>query len=109
MSRIIAAVLVSMLALGASVFAQDWMQPVSTPRTIVLWPDGAPGALGKEDADIPTLTIYLPAPPQATGAAIVVCPGGGYGALAMDHEGHQVARLLTSRGVAALILKYRLG
>ena len=61
MSRIIAAVLVSMLALGASVFAQDWMQPVSTPRTIVLWPDGAPGALGKEDADIPTLTIYLPA------------------------------------------------
>ena len=109
MSRIIAAVLVSMLALGASIFAQDWMQPVSTPRTIVLWPDGAPGALGKEDADIPTLTIYLPAPPQATGAAIVVCPGGGYGALAMDHEGHQVARLLTSRGVAALILKYRLG
>ncbi len=109
MSRIIAAVLVSMLVLGASVFAQDWMQPVSTPRTIVLWPDGAPGALDKEDADIPTLTIYLPAPPQATGAAIVVCPGGGYGALAMDHEGHQVARLLTSRGVAALILKYRLG
>jgi acetyl esterase/lipase len=99
----------SLLTVSASASAQDWMTPVSTPRTIVLWPDGAPGALGKEDADIPTLTIYLPAPPQATGAAIVVCPGGGYGALALDHEGHQVARLLTSRGVAALILKYRLG
>ena len=85
------------------------MKAVTTPRTIVLWPDGAPGAIGKEDADVPTLTIYLPAAPQATGAAIVVCPGGGYGGLAIDHEGHQVARLLTSRGIAAFILKYRLG
>jgi acetyl esterase/lipase len=75
----------------------------------VLWPDGAPGAVGKDDADVPTVTIYLPATSQATGAGIVVCPGGGYSRLAIDHEGHQVARLLTSRGVAAFILKYRLG
>jgi len=92
------------------VFAQDWMAPVGTPKTEMLWPNGAPGAQGTTDADdIPALTIYLPAKPQATGAGIVICPGGGYGALAMDHEGHEVARWLTSRGVAAFILKYRLG
>jgi acetyl esterase/lipase len=106
---LVAALVLLLLPVAVSVSAQDWMKPVTTPRTIVLWPDGAPGALGKDDADVPTLTIYLPAPPQATGAAIVICPGGGYSGLAMDHEGHQVARLLTSRGVAALILKYRLG
>jgi len=109
MSRMLSALLLLMLAVGTSASAQDWMKAVTTPRTIVLWPDGAPGALGKEDADVPALTIYLPAAPQATGAAIVVCPGGGYGGLAIDHEGHQVARLLTSRGIAAFILKYRLG
>jgi acetyl esterase/lipase len=76
---------------------------------IPVWPDGAPGAVGTEDADRPLLTVYLPAPQQATGTAIVVCPGGGYARQAMDHEGHQVARLLTSRGVAAFILQYRVG
>jgi acetyl esterase/lipase len=109
MPRILAALVLLMLAIAPSAPGQDWMKAVTTPRTIVLWPDGAPGALGKEEADIPALTIYLPAAPQATGAAIVVCPGGGYGGLAIDHEGHQVARLLTSRGIAAFILKYRLG
>ena len=74
-----------------------------------VWPNGAPGAVGTEDADRPSLTVYLPAPGQATGTAIVVCPGGGYVRQAMDHEGHQVARLLTSRGVAAFILQYRVG
>jgi acetyl esterase/lipase len=108
-TRVVAALVLLMTSVSATGSAQDWMKAVTTPRTVVLWPDGAPGAIGKEDADVPTLTIYLPAAPQATGAAIVVCPGGGYGGLAMDHEGHQVARLLTSRGIAAFILKYRLG
>ena len=97
------------LAVGDAAAQSDPFTPPTTPRTIVLWPDGAPGAVGKDDADVPTVTIYLPAPSQATGAGIVVCPGGGYSRLAVDHEGHQVARLLTSRGVAAFILKYRLG
>jgi hypothetical protein len=44
-----------------------------------LWPEGAPGALGDKDDDKPTLTAFLPAPETATGAAIVICPGGGYG------------------------------
>ena len=74
------------------VCAQDWMAPVGTPKTEMLWPSGAPGAQGATDADIPALTIYLPVKPQATGAGIVICPGGGYGGLAMDHEGHEVAR-----------------
>ena len=77
------------------------------PKPIALWPDGAPGALGKEPADIPELTVYLPPADKATGAAIVICPGGGYGGLAMSHEGHDVARWLNSIGVAGIILKYR--
>jgi acetyl esterase/lipase len=77
------------------------------PKPLPLWPDGAPGAKGKEAADIPTVTVYLPPADKATGAAVVICPGGGYGNLAMDHEGHQVARWLNSLGVAGVILKYR--
>jgi acetyl esterase/lipase len=73
-----------------------------------LWPEGAPGALGKEDKDIPTLTPYLPDPAKATGAAIVICPGGGYGGLA-PHEGVQYARFLNEYGIAGFVLKYRLG
>jgi acetyl esterase/lipase len=81
----------------------------ATPGTpIVLWPDGAPLAQGKAPTDIPTLTPYLPAKDKATGAAVVVCPGGGYQHLA-DHEGGPVAEWLNTLGVTAFVLKYRLG
>ena len=73
-----------------------------------LWPGGVPNALGKEDKDIPTLTPYLPEPTNATGAAIVICPGGGYGSLA-PHEGVDYARFLNEHGIAGFVLKYRLG
>jgi acetyl esterase/lipase len=73
-----------------------------------LWPDGAPGALGKEAKDIPTLTVFLPAPDKATGAAMVICPGGGYAQLA-DHEGSHYARWFNEQGIAGFVLKYRLG
>jgi acetyl esterase/lipase len=77
---------------------------------ITLWPGGAPGAKGSDpDLDVPKLTAWLPKPETATGAAVVVCPGGGYGMLAVDHEGRQVAEWLNSLGVAAFVLKYRLG
>jgi acetyl esterase/lipase len=79
------------------------------PQTIVLWPGGAPGAVGNEDADRPTLTVYLPPAERAVPTGVVVCPGGGYAKLAMDHEGRQVAEWLNSLGVAAFVLKYRLG
>jgi acetyl esterase/lipase len=75
---------------------------------VPLWPEGAPGALGKEDKDIPTLTAYLPDEARATGAAIVICPGGGYGGLA-QHEGRDYALYLNAYGVAGFVLKYRLG
>lgn len=74
-----------------------------------LWPGAAPGALGTADTDIPTLTPYLPDPALATGAALVICPGGGYWDLAMDHEGKAYALWLNQSGVAAFVLKYRLG
>jgi acetyl esterase/lipase len=79
-------------------------------RTVPLWPKGAPGAKGTDaDRDVPTLTVWLPPPATATGAAVVVCPGGGYAMLAADHEGKQIAEWLNSLGVAAFVLKYRLG
>ncbi len=78
------------------------------PKVILLWPDGAPGAKGSEEADQPTLDVYIPSE-GANGAAVVVFPGGGYRNLAVDHEGQQIARWLNSFGVAAFVLKYRLG
>jgi acetyl esterase/lipase len=56
----------------------------------------------------PTLTVYLPTVEKATGDAIVVCPGGGYGMVAAGHEGEDVARKLNELGIAAFVLKYRL-
>jgi acetyl esterase/lipase len=78
------------------------------PKVELLWPDGAPGAKGTEDVDKPTLTIWLPPADKANGAAVVICPGGGYGALAIDHEGKQIAEWLNKRGVTAFMLKYRI-
>ena len=76
---------------------------------IPLWEDGAPGALGESDIDRPQITVHLPADGSATGAGIIVNPGGGYRILAADHEGLQVARWLNRRGVAAFVLRYRVG
>ena len=84
------------------------MVRAQAPAPLPLWPEGAPGALGKEDKDVPTLTAYLPDAALATGAAIVICPGGGYGGLA-KHEGEGYARWLNQNGVAGLVVKYRLG
>ncbi len=80
--------------------------PASQP--LRLWEGDAPGAMGTQPADIPTLTVYAPAPDKSIGAAVVVCPGGGYGGLA-DHEGKPIAEWLTSLGVTGIVLKYRLG
>ena len=75
---------------------------------IPLWPAGAPGALGNSADDIPTLTPYLPEGTNATGAAMVICPGGGYAHLA-PHEGNDYALWLNQHGVTCFVLKYRLG
>ena len=78
------------------------------PETIRLWGDKVPAAVGDDEKDPPTLTVYRPAPDKANGCAVVVCPGGGYGFLAMGHEGTDIADWLTKRGVTAFVLKYRI-
>ncbi|MEM9885595.1 MAG: alpha/beta hydrolase [Bacteroidota bacterium] len=77
--------------------------------TLLLYPEGAPDALGTAEADIPTLTAYYAPKDKATGGAVMICPGGGYAALAMDHEGKQIAEWFQSLGIHAFVLKYRLG
>jgi acetyl esterase/lipase len=80
----------------------------ASPQEILLWENGAPGALGQADTDKPTITAYR-APRGSTGTAIIVAPGGGYGALASEHEGRQWAYWYNAMGVTAFVLKYRLG
>ena len=76
------------------------------PEPIPLWSNGVPLAKGSALTDIPSIQIYKPAQNLATGAAIVVCPGGGYGALA-DHEGYDYAKFLNGLGITVAVLKYR--
>ncbi|MBM3787117.1 MAG: alpha/beta hydrolase [Acidobacteria bacterium] len=96
--------LASLLLTVAALHAQ---RPPQEPPSFPLWAGGAPGALGSEERDVPTLTPWLARNPN--GKAIVVAPGGGYGALAADHEGKQIAQWLNSQGISAFVLRYRLG
>ena len=96
----------------------------STPLTLPLWADGEidvsawtppeefthlpDGLPVVRNVSRPSLTVYLPDPAAATGAAVIVAPGGAYHFHAIEHEGTQVAEWLTARGIAALVLKYRL-
>jgi len=93
----------ALLLLGCVTFIN-----AQTSNEIPLWAEGAPGALGKEEKDIPTLTPYLVDPAKASGAAIVIFPGGGYGGLA-PHEGKGYADWLTTNGFSCFVVKYRLG
>ena len=79
-----------------------------TAAPIPLWPEGAPGALGREDKDTPSLTPYLAQAANPSGAAMVILPGGGYGSLA-GHEGKGYADWLITNGISAFVVKYRLG
>jgi acetyl esterase/lipase len=80
----------------------------TSPQEMLLWENGAPGALGTADTDRPTLTAYR-APRGSSGTAVIVAPGGGYVALATEHEGRQEAYWFNAMGVTAFVLKYRLG
>lgn len=91
--------LVSMMAAGQN----------ANPQRLPLWEGTPPLTKGNNDQDRPMITVYLPAKEKAAGSAIVVLPGGGYGGLALGHEGKEIADWLTSRGVAAFVLEYRLG
>src|SRR6266699_4506506 len=100
------------LVIALSAISISWLsaagKTTAAEEPIILWPNGAPGAVGKEPIDIPTLTPYLAPKEKATGAAVIVCPGGGYSHLA-DHEGRPVAEWLNTLGISAFVLKYRLG
>jgi acetyl esterase/lipase len=92
------------LALSSTLFAAE----ADAPKVELLWPKEAPGAVGDKPEDKPSLTIYLPPADKATGAAVIVCPGGGYGTLAVGHEGKEPAEFLNKLGVAAFVLQYRI-
>jgi acetyl esterase/lipase len=81
---------------------------LASDEPLLLWPKGAPGAVGEEPTDKPSITVYAPPADKANGAAVVVCPGGGYAHLAMDHEGKQIAQWLNKLGAKAFVLQYRL-
>lgn len=97
----------------------------SQNTVLKLWPNGIPGSIKNENykelpvnaKDIgtmyskvtdPTLTVYLPPAEKATGTAVLICPGGGYGIVAFNHEGIAIAKWLNENGIAGIILKYRL-
>ena len=103
----IGTVLCLFLAFVVIFWAAAGAASAASPTTVLLWPDGAPGAKGNRPADKPTLTVFLPDAAKANGAAVVICPGGGYGGLALGHEGHDIAVWLNSFGVAGFILEYR--
>jgi len=88
---------------------QQTALPIQDGQIIPLWSGAAPGALGTQDSDIPAVTVFLPRTMAANTPAVIVCPGGGYVNLASNHEGRQVASYLNSLGIAAFVLRSRLG
>lgn len=98
------------LLLAAATTVQAQQAPALVDGQVIpLWSGAAPGALGSDESDIPALTVYLPRTMSAATPAMIVCPGGGYVRLASNHEGRQVAGYLNSLGMAAFVLRYRLG
>ncbi len=102
-----ASIAIAMLSSFSNPTHADESKTEPQPKIELLWPEGAPDAKGQTDNDKPTLNIY-PAPDDTnTGTAVVVLPGGGYGGLASDHEGVQIARWFNSLGVSAFVVHYR--
>jgi acetyl esterase/lipase len=99
----------NMIPMGLVMLTLSLCAAEEKPKVELLWPQGAPGAVGREERDKPSLTIYLPPGDKANGTAVVVCPGGGYGGLAVGHEGKDPAEWLNGHGIAAFVLRYRLG
>lgn len=93
-------------AVGGSLQAEDAFFGTATYR---LWDGDAPGALGKGELDVPTLTMFKPQRGTGNGTAVVIAPGGAYLGLAANLEGRQVADWFAARGVTAFVLRYRLG
>lgn len=97
----------SRLLWSLSIVLMATVAEAALPEAVPLWADGAPHAVGSEESDTPSIRVYLPEDGKATGCGVVICPGGGYGILATDHEGHQVAKWLVRQGVAGFVMRYR--
>jgi acetyl esterase/lipase len=95
------------LALGLTAFAAIPAR-AGEPLVVPLWTGEAPTGDGKSEKAEARITVHLPAPERTTGAAVVICPGGGYGGLAVDGEGHGIAKWLNGRGITGVVLEYRL-
>ncbi len=78
------------------------------PEKLPLYPGDAPVGDGTTDPAKPTITVYRPPADKANGAALVICPGGGYGGLAIKPEGHGIAEWLNKHGITGIVLEYRL-
>ncbi len=78
------------------------------PLRVSLWPDEAPLGEGKSEKVKVPITVHLPEASKATGAVMVICPGGGYGGRVVEGEGHGIARWLNANGIAGVVLEYRL-
>jgi acetyl esterase/lipase len=105
--RLVRVLVVSMTLAALPAAAQP--PAIQDGQTIPLWSGKPPGALAADEADIPALTVFLPRTIAAGTPAVIVCPGGSYARLASNHEGRQVANYLNSLGLAAFVLRYRLG
>ena len=108
--RVVFALIALSSVWGTLAQAQRTTSPnVEEPRKIYLWEGTAPGALGSDEADKPSLTYYAPWGENVSGTAVIVAPGGSYRFLASNHEGRQVANWFNALGIAAFVLTYRLG
>ena len=115
-----------LITITAFIFCSILVNNINAQNQVLkVWPDGIPGSIQNESylekptvtngivsryekVTDPSLTVFLPAAEKATGTAVLICPGGGYTALAFDHEGFAIARWLNDNGIAGIILKYRL-
>jgi len=103
-------ILVAFVAVTRAASAQTPAPPLmQEPQTILLWPNGAPGAQGADDRDKPALTIYMPPNTSGPMTAVIIAPGGSYARLSMNNEGRAPANYLNALGIAAFVLRYRLG
>lgn len=96
-----------------TVVAGDWDGPAQSesqqiPGRLALWPSQTPLGEAEKEGVNAYITVYRPEPADATGAAIVICPGGGYRDLAVECEGHRIAKWLVRHGIVGIVLEYRL-
>jgi len=101
-------ILIALAAAVASCASEAPQAPRPSQLRVRLWPDRAPVGDGRSEPSTTELQVYLPTREKNTGAAVVVCPGGGYIRHVMDREGYPIAEWLTSNGIAAILLEYRL-